>query len=318
LFQRDFERKNVSRRQITFNKEIKRRMTMYTITGITGKVGGALARTLLAAGRPVRGVVRDARKGEAWAARGCEIALAGMEDASALAQAFSGATAVFILPPSEFDPKPGYPEAQAVIDSVVEALTTARPAKVLSLSTIGADAVYDNLLSQRTMLEAALRALPLQLAILRPAWFIDNVAWDVASARKTGVIHSFLQPTDKAFPMVAAKDVGRVAAELIQADWTGVRVVELEGPRCLTPNDLADAFASALGKPVRAVPVPRDSWDGLFRSQGMRNPEPRMRMLDGFNEGWIHFADDGRNAVKGRTDAVAVIAALVASAQALP
>jgi uncharacterized protein YbjT (DUF2867 family) len=241
-----------------------------------------------------------------------------MEDASALAKAFSGATAVFILPPPEFDPEPGYPEARAAIDSVVEALTAAKPAKVLCLSTVGADAVHDNLLSQRTMMEAALRALPLQLAILRPAWFIDNVAWDVASARETGVIHSFLQPTDRALPMVAAEDVGRTAAELIQADWMGVRVVELEGPRRLTPNDLADAFASALGKPVRAVPVPRDSWEGLFRSQGMKNPVPRMRMLDGFNEGWIDFQNDGREAIKERTDAIAVIAALVANTEASP
>lgn len=288
---------------------------MYAITGITGKVGGALAQTLLAAGQPVRGVVRDARKGEAWASRGCEVAVAEMEDAAALAKAFSGTKAVFILPPSEFDPEPGYPEAQAVIDSVVAALTAAKPARVLCLSTIGADAVHDNLLSQRTMLEAALRALPLQLAILRPAWFIDNFASDVASARETGLIHSLLQPTDKAFPMVAAKDVGRAAAELIQTEWTDVRVAELEGPRRLTPNDIAEAFASAVGKPVRAVPVPRDSWEGLFRAQGMKNPGPRMRMLDGFNEGWIAFQDDGRNAIKGRTDAVEVIAALVARAE---
>jgi NAD(P)H dehydrogenase (quinone) len=95
-------------------------MTMYAITGITGNVGGALARTLLAAGQPVRAVVRDARKGEAWASRGCEVVVAEMEDASALAKAFSGATAVFILPPPAFDPEPGYPEARAVIDSVVE------------------------------------------------------------------------------------------------------------------------------------------------------------------------------------------------------
>jgi NAD(P)H dehydrogenase (quinone) len=293
-------------------------MTMYVVTGITGKVGGVLARTLLAAGQPVRGVVREATKGEAWVSRGCEVVVAEMEDASALAEAFSGATAVFILPPPEFDPEPGYPEARAAIDGVAEALTAAKPAKVLCLSTIGADAVHDNLLSPRAMLEAALSALPLQLTILRPAWFIDNVAWDVASARETGVIHSFLQPADKAFPMVAAEDVGRVAAELIQADWTGVRVVELEGPRRLTPNDLASAFASVMGKPVRAAPAPRDSWDGLFRSQGMRNPEPRMRMLDGFNEGWIAFREDGRNAIKGRTEAIAVIAALVASTEASP
>jgi NAD(P)H dehydrogenase (quinone) len=200
------------------------------ITGATGKVGGALARTLLAAGQPVRAIVRDARKGEAWASLGCEVVPAEMEDPSALAKAFSGATAVFILPPPEFDPEPGYPETRPVIDSVVEALTAAKPAKVLCLSTVGADAVHDNLLSQRTMLEAALRPLPLQLAILRPAWFIDNVAWDVASARETGVIHSFLQPTDRALPMVAAEDVGRTAAELVQAEWMGVRAVELEGP----------------------------------------------------------------------------------------
>ena len=41
---------------------------MYAITGITGKVGGELARTLLAARQPVRGIVRDAKKGEEWAA----------------------------------------------------------------------------------------------------------------------------------------------------------------------------------------------------------------------------------------------------------
>jgi len=200
---------------------------MYAITGITGKVGGELARALLASGEPVRAIVRDAKKGKEWAALGCELALAEMDDASALAAAFAGATAAFILPPSEFDPDPGYPEARRVIDSVVEALTAAKPAKALCLSTIGADAVHDNLLSQRTMMEAALRQLPLPLTILRPAWFIDNAAWDLASARETGLIHSFLLPTDKAFPMVAAKDVGRVAADLIREDWSGVRVVEL-------------------------------------------------------------------------------------------
>jgi len=286
---------------------------MYAITGITGKVGGELARTLLAAGQPVRAVVRDARKGEEWAALGCELALATMEDAAALTDAFTGATAVFILPPPEFDPEPGYPEARAVIDSVVQALRAAKPTKVLCLSTIGADAVHDNLLSQRTMMEAALRELPLPLTILRPAWFIDNAAWDVESARKTGLIHSFLLPTDKAFPMVAAKDVGRVAAVLIQEDWTGIRVVELEGPCRVSPNDLADAFASVIGSPVRAVPVPRESWDELFRSQGVRNPKPRIRMLDGFNESWIEFQDRGSKAIKGRTNAAAVIAGLVAS-----
>jgi hypothetical protein len=60
------------------------------------------------------------------------------------------------------------------------------------------------------------------------------------------------------------------------------------------------------------APALCDSWDGLFRSRGMRNPEPRMRMRDGFNERWIDFQDDRRVAIKGQTDAIAVIMALVA------
>jgi NAD(P)H dehydrogenase (quinone) len=288
---------------------------MYAITGITGKVGGELARTLLSAGEPVRAVLRDAKKSQKWTALGCEVALAEMEEASTLADAFSGATAVFILPPPDFDPEPGYPEARVMINSIVEALRAAKPGRVLCLSTIGADVGMDNLLSQRGMLEAALRELEIPLTILRPAWYIDNAAWDVASARDTGLIHSFLLPTDKAFPMVAAKDVGRIAAELIQEDWTGIRIVELEGPCRVTPDDLADAFTRVIGKPVRAVPVPRESWAALFRSQGMRNPEPRMRMLDGFNEGGIEFEDGGIKAIKGSTNAVAVIAALVANTE---
>ena len=228
---------------------------MYAITGITGQVGGTLARHLLAAGETVRAVVRDARKGEAWAARGCEVAVAGMDDAAALAKAFAGTTAVFVLPPPVFDPQPGYPEARRLGDTLVQALTAARPGRVLQLSTIGADAVHDNLLSQHTLLEAALRDLPLPLTVLRPAWFVENAVWDVASARDEGVIRSFLVPTARPAPMVATADIGRVAADLIRENWTGRRVVELEGPRRVSPDDLAAAFTAALGRSVRAEPV---------------------------------------------------------------
>jgi NAD(P)H dehydrogenase (quinone) len=106
-----------------------------------------------------------------------------------------------------------------------------------------------------------------------------------------------------------------LAAKLISEDWTDTRTVELEGPSRLTPNDLADSFARVIGKPVRAVSVSRESWAQLFRSQGMRNPEPRMRMLDGFNEGWIEFEDGGSKAIKGSTTAIDVIADLVANTQ---
>jgi NAD(P)H dehydrogenase (quinone) len=286
---------------------------MYGITGITGKVGGALANTLLEAGLPIRAIVRDAAKGVPWEARGCEVTLAEMEDAEALATAFADAEAVFILPPSDFDPEPGYPGARRVIEAVFKALEMARPGRVVCLSSIGADAEEDNLLTQRKLLEQALATLPMPVTFLRPGWFIDNAAWDVASARDEGVIHSFLAPLDKRFAMVAAQDVGVTAAALIREQWTNVRVVELEGPQRVSPNELAAAFAAALGRPVRAELVPHEQWDALFRPQGLRNTTPRVRMLDGFNEGWIDFPCDDENRLKGTTSAAEVVATLVES-----
>ncbi|WP_244830101.1 NmrA family NAD(P)-binding protein [Caballeronia sp. TF1N1] len=286
---------------------------MYVITGISGKVGGALAKALLDAGQTVRAVVRDAKKGDAWKARGCKVALADMTDARALAHAFEGATGVFILPPSDFDPAPGFASACEVIDAVVAAIALAKPKKIVCLSTIGAQAKESNLLSQRTLMEEALSEQDIPVTFLRPGWFMENSEWDVDTARNEGIVHSFLQPLDRAIPMIATEDVGRTAAALLQEEWSGVRYVELEGPQRVRPNDIAAAFAQTLGKPVRAQAVPREQWEALFVSQGMRHPTPRMRMLDGFNEGWIDFEGPVERVRKGSVSLLAVIGKLVSS-----
>ena len=284
---------------------------MYTIMGVTGKVGGAAARTLLAEGRQLRVVVRDRAKGERWAARGCEIAVADLDNADALAAAFRGAEAAFVMLPPIFDPSPGLPEAGALIATLCEALRNGAPKRVVALSTIGADAEQPNLLSQLGLLERSLSTLPLPVAFLRAAWFMENAALDVADARDTGLIASYLQPLDRAVPMVATVDIGRRIAELLGENWSGVRIEEIEAARRVTPNAIAAAFAKALGKPVKAAAVPREKWETIFRGQGMANPLPRMQMLDGFNEGWIEFRDKGALARKGAVSIDEVVTALV-------
>ena len=84
----------------------------------------------------------------------------------------------------------------------------------------------------------------------------------------------------------------------------------------LAPDALYRAFATVLERPVRVETVPRESWEQIFRSQGTQNPLPRIRMLDGFNEGWIEFTDHGRSAVKGTTTLDSVIAELVEASRA--
>jgi uncharacterized protein YbjT (DUF2867 family) len=284
---------------------------MFAITGATGKVGGAVARTLLAAGQSIRVVVRDLSKSGTWAARGADIALADTRDASALTTAFSNVDGAFAMLPPTFDPSPGFTEGRAMIEALHSALRVAQPPKLVVLSTIGADAPQPNLLNQLGLLEHALADLPMPVTFLRAAWFMENAAWDVTPALTDGVISSYLQPLDKTFPMVSAEDVGRTAAELLLESWRGHRVIELEGPRRVSPNDIATAFTRALRGPVTARIVSRAGWDRLFREQGMINPMPRMQMLDGFNEGWIDFPKRDGESRKGTITIDQAIKALV-------
>ncbi|KAA0700025.1 NAD-dependent epimerase/dehydratase family protein [Neorhizobium sp. P12A] len=284
---------------------------MFAVTGITGQVGGVIASRLLEKGLPVRAVVRNAEKGAVWKERGAEIALADMADAEALTKAFSGVDAAFLLIPPTFDPTPGFPEVRSVITALKTALVAAKPKKVVCLSTIGAQATEFNLLNQLGLVEQELSDLPMPIAFLRAGWFMENSAWDVGPAKEAGIIPSFLYPLDKPVPMVAVDDIGALGAEMLQEDWTGKRVVQLEGPARIRPLDIAAAFASALGKPVKAEVVARETWEELFRSQGMKNPEPRMRMLDGFNESWIEFEGGESASLKGKTTIEAVARELV-------
>jgi uncharacterized protein YbjT (DUF2867 family) len=239
---------------------------------------------------------------------GCDVAVADLSDVEALTAAFAGTTGVFAMVPPVFDPTPGFPEAMGFINPLSAALARANPARVVALSTVGADAPQPNLLNVLRRLEDVFGTLPMPVTFLRAAWFMENAAWDIDSA-KSGLIQSYLQPLDRAVPMVSSDDVGRAAADLLQERWEGKRVVELEGAR-VSPNALAAAFAKALGKSVRAEVVPREKWESIFRAQGMKNPTPRIQMIDGFNAGWIDFADRGAHARKGSISIDQAIATL--------
>ena len=133
---------------------------MYAVTGITGKVGGIVARTLLAAGLPVRAIVRDTDKGRPWAEKGCEVAIASIADADGLTKAFSGVDGVFLMTPPDFDPEPGFPKTREAIVAVKTAISAAQPEKVAFLSTVGAQITEFTLLNNSKITEEGLRAVP--------------------------------------------------------------------------------------------------------------------------------------------------------------
>lgn len=284
---------------------------MFAITGITGQVGGGVARNLLAQGHKVRAIVRNAEKAQPWIAQGCEIAIASVEDAAALTAAFRGTEGVFLMTPPDYDPEPGFPRTRLAAAAIQQAIAAGHPGKVVFLSTVGAQVAEPNLLNNSKITEEMLRATSASVALLRAAWFMENAAWDVEAAR-SGAIQSFLEPLDHPIPMVATADIAHTATDLLQERWTGVRVVELEGPRRYSAADIAAGFSAVLGMPVLADVVARNTWETLFRAQGMKHPLPRMRMLDGFNQGWIDFEREGAEHRTGTVEIEAVLRELVA------
>ena len=262
---------------------------MIAMMGVTGQVGGSIARKLLADGRQIRVVVRSADKGESWKRAGAEVAIASTGDTAALTRAFTEAEAVFVMLPPVFDPAPGYPESTAATESVRTALEAAKPDKVVALSTIGGQVDRDNLLVQLHQWEQALRTLSFPVVFLRPTWFIENTQWFLADAREKGIFASHLQPLDKPVPMVAVDDIATTAADLLTGKDQTTGIVELTGPQDVTPIEIASTLGRLFNREVRAHAIPRSTWEAEFRASGMQHPEPRMRMLDGFNEGWIRF-----------------------------
>ena len=285
---------------------------MFAIMGITGQVGGATARALLADKFAVRAVVRDQRRASAWVAQGADIAVADMNDVDALVRAFTNVDGVFAMIPPNFAPAADFAESRGIIDTLRTALERAAPPKVVCLSSIGAQ--HDTglgLVTQLHMLENALGTLPFPIAFLRPAWFMENIAWDIAPARASGVLHSFLHPLDRALPMVATVDIGHIAARRLRQRWSGRKKVEIEGPARYSPADLASTLTQALHRPVKAVAVPPETWEETFRQQGTIDPSPRIDMLNGFNNGWIDFEGTPNEHLAGETTLEEAVAALL-------
>ena len=88
---------------------------MFLVTGITGKVGGATARHLLAKGEKVRALVRDRAKAASWADEGVELVDGDWNNATAIERALEGVDGAFVMLPAVWVPSPDFREAKGVI-----------------------------------------------------------------------------------------------------------------------------------------------------------------------------------------------------------
>ena len=272
---------------------------MFFVAGITGKVGGAAARRLLADGHEVRSLVRNRARAAEWSATGVELREGSLADGYALGEALGGVEGAFLMQPTPLAVSPDFPEAKALNAGIVEALRRSPPRRLVVLSSVGSEQASGlGNITQTHMLEEALADFTFPIAIIRAGSLMENFLVSLGRAGDTGVFEGFLQPVDRAFPMVATQDVGIQVARLLTGKaWNGRRVIEV-GSR-MTPDEVAAGMAKALGRNVVAKPLPRERWDATISAIGV--PPGKVgnwvEMEAGFNSGWIDFGRAGTEAV---------------------
>lgn len=269
---------------------------MFVISGASGNTGTVVASTLLAQGKPVRVIVRDAKKGEVWKQRGAEVAIAELNDTAALTAALRGADGVYLLLPPNHHAEDLLAEQAKIVASWAAALTAARPKHVVVLSSVGAElpAGTGPIVSGHRI-EAALAPLGIPFTALRAAYFMENWGAVVHPVKADGVLPSTLTP-GRAGHMVATADIGRVAAEALVAGPAAGRVIELAGPRDYTPEDVAAAFGRVLGRTINLVPVPDAAIEPALLQAGFKPKVAALfrEMIGAFNGGRLKFAGTPR------------------------
>ncbi|ARQ12785.1 NmrA-like family protein (plasmid) [Rhizobium etli] len=241
---------------------------MYIIVGGTGRVGSAVAKTLLDGGEAVTIVTRNSENAGAWRQRGAEVAIADVHDVTSLREVFRQGKRAFLLNPNADIASDTDREERETVRCLLEAIEDSGLEKVVAQSTMGAqpgeqcgdlNVLYD--------LEAGLRSQPIPASIIRAAYYYSN--WDamVGPVTKDGLLSTML-PADLRLPMVAPEDLGRVAARLLQEPIEQIGTYPVEGPERYSSNDLAAAFAAALGRTVRVDVIPREAWEDAYRRLG--------------------------------------------------
>ena len=292
---------------------------MFLVTGITGKVGGATAKHLLAQGKEVRALVRDRERASNWANQGVELVDGDWNASAAVEQALEGVEGAFVMLPAVWAPSPDYREAKGVIANYVEALTKTAPPRVVALSSMGANRTSGlGMITALSLLERGFRDLISPTAFVRAGGFFENFLYGLHVAQG-GTLPVYYNPTNRKSTMVATNDMGaEVASLLTGAAWSGHRVVEVGS--MVSADEVAEQLGGVLNLDVKAFAVPRAGWAEAFEQFGIPKGHtgPAEEMFEAVNAGWMDLGVEGAEQVAGTTSARDVFEAAQNAVRAEP
>ena len=264
---------------------------MFVIFGASGNVGRATVASLLEAGKSVRAVVRDRKQGAGFARLGCDVAVCDLTDSGAIERALEGAHAVQMLcpvPRGDADPAQ---TMRRMIDAIETALRAQPPEVLLALSDYGAELPRGTGITVLFHeLEQQWSGIAARSTMLRSAEHMHNWARVMPRALETGTLPSFHQPLSKRFPTVAARDVGRVAAQLLlDESEQALRVVSVESEHRVDAFEVAQTLGRVSGRPIDAMAVPREAWERTLLLAGLSAAHIALivELYDAHNAGLI-------------------------------
>jgi uncharacterized protein YbjT (DUF2867 family) len=234
---------------------------MYAITGATGNIGSTAAEIMLARGEKVRVIGRDAARLRTLVNKGAEAAVGDLKDTAFLAEAFSGASAVFAMIPPNYAAANFRGYQNDIGRSIFDAVTKSGVKYVVNLSSQGAElpagtgpilGLHDQELRLNSLKEA-------NVLHLRPTYFMENLLMNIPLINGKGIAGSAVRG-DRNFAMIATRDIAsQVAGHLVRRDFNGKVVKDLLGQRDLSLEEAIAVIGRRIGWPdLKYVQFPYD------------------------------------------------------------
>lgn len=249
---------------------------MIAIVGASGSLGSDVARRLIAAGQQVVAVTRTPAKVAHLERLGATVRVADLVDRESVAAAVRGASAVFATAHSLLG-RGRYASAnvdEAGHRTLIHAAKAERIEYFVYTSVIGADLDHPVAFWRRkAAIEQYLASSGLDYTVLRPAAYMETHAHElIGKAILNGGTAVILGRGEQPVNLVAARDVGAIAARCLTNRIARGATIEIGGPANPSRNEVAALYARLSGRPLKVRHVPLGALRVLSRVLGPLHP----------------------------------------------
>jgi uncharacterized protein YbjT (DUF2867 family) len=262
----------------------------------SGNIGRVLTRFLLDEKADVIIISRHPEKVADQVAQGARLVTGSIDTPQTLQSALQdGATLFWLTPPNLV---PGYPQWATKAASLAADLANEHGVDhIVVLSSTGAQTgPGTGPVAVLREVEDIFRAKCANVALLRPAYFMENLLFHTAAIAASGAFYLPL-PADRSMPMVATRDIANVAAGLmLDSSWSGNRFVGVHGPEDLSHARAAAIISAELGRTVTYAEVTPQQSREAMQQMGMSDYE-----IDMYSELYAAMADGRLDPAEPRT-----------------